>query len=250
MLSSAYELATRAEERRQILSALATAPCLKSLQMAERARNEPGITPEAEVACTQIAKVLLLSEPQAATATLRLVAEHGSNPGIQAAAQSILKQFDSGWRCSGPYRQQGKECMALFDIEFAPEQAGASAVEWRRAPGTTDLTRRGEVDLQTVVAGDHCVVYLKTRVFAPAAQPVGFEIGSDDGIKLWVNGELTHANNKVRGLTPGEDKAKGHLLKGWNDLFVKITQATAGCGMTLVIKNADGSEIPGLRFGP
>jgi len=93
-------------------------------------------------------------------------------------------------------------------------------------------------------------MYLRTRVFVTTAQPVLFEIGSDDGFRLWVNGELVHTNNRIRGLTPGEDRAKGQLRSGWNELFVKLTQATAGCGMTLNLKNSNGSEIPGLRFEP
>lgn len=250
MLQSAYDLAARAEEKRLILSSLATAPNLESLQLAERALNEPGIKPEAEIACSRIATVLLPTEPTSATTLLRRLAEEGSSPEVKTRAQSALKQFDSGWLYAGPYRQAGVECKALFDLAFAPELHGTNQVEWRRASGTADLARPDEVDLQGVVGGDNCVVYLKTRVFAPAAQPVLFEIGSDDGIKLWVNGELTHTNNAIRGLTPGEDKAKGKLQAGWNDLLAKVTQSSAGCGMTLEIKNADGSEISGLRFDP
>jgi hypothetical protein len=87
-------------------------------------------------------------------------------------------------------------------------------------------------------------------VFVPAAQPVIFEIGSDDGIKLWVNDEVIHTNNTIRGIVPGEDRVKGKLRAGWNDLFVKITQSTAGCGFILTIKSPEGGEIPGLRFDP
>jgi hypothetical protein len=78
---------------------------------------------------------------------------------------------------------------------------------------------------------------------------VHLAIGSDDGIKLWVNGELVHANNAVRGLTPGQDRATGQLRPGWNDLLAKITQHTAGCGFTLRIATADGADVPGLLLG-
>jgi HEAT repeat protein len=248
MLSAAYELASRPQEKKLILSALATAPNLESLQLTTRARSQPDIQTEAEVAGAHIAKALLPSEPIAATTALRQLSEQASRPDLRTNAQSILKQFDSGWLYAGPYRQAGLECPALFDIAFAPEQQTADSVEWRRAAGTGDLARRGEVDLRGVVGGDHCVVYLKTRVFSPIALPVLFEIGSDDGIKLWVNGELVHANNAVRGLVPGNDRVNGSLRQGWNDLLAKITQSTAGCGMILKIANTDGLEISGLRF--
>jgi HEAT repeat protein len=247
LLWSAYELATRAEEKRLILSKLATAPNLESLQLATRANDEPEIKTEAEVAGTRIAKALLAFEPTAATTALRRLAEQGSNANVQAGARSILKQFDSGWVYAGPHGRKGLEAMALFDIEFAPERR---EVEWRRAPGTADLSRPGEVDLLSIANREHGVMYLKTRVFVPAAQAVLFEIGSDDGIKLWVNGEVIHTNNTIRGLTPGADRVSGKLRQGWNDLFAKITQATAGFGMILNIKTPTGAEISGLRFNP
>jgi hypothetical protein len=169
---------------------------------------------------------------------------------VRTNAQAILRQLDSGWLCAGPYRQEGKSAQDLFDTAFAPEQAVASEIKWRRAPGSPDLARAGEVVLDGIVGGDHCVVYLKTMAFVPVAQPVNLEIGSDDGIKLWVNGELVHANNAVRGLTPRQDRAKASLREGWNEFKAKITQHTLGCGMTLRVVTEDGKAVPGLRFDP
>jgi HEAT repeat protein len=250
LLQSAFGLATRAEEKRLILSSLASAPNIESLQFVDRALSEPELKTAAEVAALRIATAMLPTEPTAGTTLLRRLVAEGSSPDVKTGAQSALKQFDADWLYTGPYRQAGVECRALFDVTFAPELPDSNQLEWRRASGTADLARRGEVDLADVVGGNDCVVYLKTRVFAPTAQPVSFAIGSDDGIKFWVNGELVHANNAVRGLTSGEDKANGKLRAGWNDLLAKVTQSSAGCGMTLEIKHADGSEIAGLRFDP
>ena len=250
LLKPAYALAARAEEKRLVLAALTGAPHRDALKLAESALTETEIKTEAEITCAQIAKALLTTDPDAAEATLRRLVANGSSLNVRANAQALLKQLDSGWLFAGPYRQKDKVCQELFDIAFAPEQAGASELNWRRAPGSADPARVGEVVLDGVVGGNDCVVYLKTRIFAPAAQPVNFEIGSDDGLKLWVNGGLVHANNAIRGLTPGQDHAKGNLRQGWNDLLAKITQSSAGCGMILRITAADGSDISGLRLDP
>jgi hypothetical protein len=61
---------------------------------------------------------------------------------------------------------------------------------------------------------------------------------------------VIHARNAVRGLTPGEDRAKANLRQGWNELFAKVTQATAGCGLMLNLRQPGGPEIAGLRFDP
>lgn len=249
LLQPAVELASRAEERRLVLSALGSAPHRNSLLLTERALTDRAVSSEAEMACLQIAKALAVSDPDAAEAALRRLMGEGSAT-TRTNAQAILKQFDSGWLCAGPYRREGTSAQDLFDVAFAPEQAGGGHIIWRRAPGASDLSRQGEVVLDKLVGGDHCVVYLTTRVFVPAAQRVNLEIGSDDGVKFWVNGELVHANNAVRGLTPGQDRAAANLRAGWNELLAKITQHTLGCGMTLRIVTADGKEVSGLQFDP
>jgi len=99
------------------------------------------------------------------------------------------------------------------------------------------------------VGGDHCVVYLRTRVHCPSKQAVRLEMGADDGIKVWVDGKLVHANNAIRGLNPDQDKAQAELNEGWNEFLVKITQHTLGCEACLRIRARDGSTIEGLRFG-
>jgi hypothetical protein len=91
------------------------------------------------------------------------------------------------------------------------------------------------------------VVYLKSRVFCSKEQPVSLEIGTDDGVKLWINGALVHANNAVRGFTAGQDKAKATLREGWNDFLVKVTQHTLGCAAAIRVRAADGAPIVGLR---
>jgi HEAT repeat protein len=247
-LAAAFALATRAEEKRLILSGLARVPHPATLALAEQACADPAVKAEAELACLQIARSLGARELAAVESALSRLISGTGDPSMRTNAQSLMKQLDSGWLCAGPYRVAGKQAQELFDIPFAPEQADAGAVAWQRAPGSADLARVGEVDLSGITGGDHCVVYAKARVYVPAAQAVAFAIGSDDGIKLWVNGALVHANNAVRGLTPGQDRATGQLREGWNELLAKITQHTVGCGLTLRISSADGAEVPGLRW--
>jgi HEAT repeat protein len=247
-LAMACALATRAEEKRMILSGLARVPHPTTLGLAEQACADSTVRAEAELACLQIARGLGTSEFSVVESALARLISNTSNASVRTNAQALLKQLDSGWLCAGPYRIAGKQGPELFDVEFAPELPNAATVSWQRAPGSADLARVGEVDLAGIVGGDHAVAYAKTRVYVPTAQTVVFAIGSDDGIKLWVNGALVHANNAVRGLTPDQDRATGQLREGWNDLLAKITQHTVGCGFTLRMISADGAEISDLRW--
>jgi hypothetical protein len=241
-LKPALALATRPEEKRLVIAALAGVPHPEALALAEQACMDTTVRAEAEIACLQIAKTLLTSEPGQSEAALTRLAANAGSPSVRTNAQALMARFESGWLCAGPYRQEGKSGGELFNVAFAPEQPGLGAVTWRVSPGVTDLT--------SVAAGDNCVVYLKTRVFLPAAQPVIFELGSDDGIKLWLNNEMIHANNTDRGMVPGQDRANARPRQGWNDLLAKITQNGGGCGLSLHITTSNGAEIPGLRFDP
>lgn len=95
MLKPAYDLATRVEEKRLVLSALASVVHRDALELAEHALTEPEIKNEAEIACTQIAKALLATDSEAAAASLRRLAENGISLNVRTNAQVILKQFES-----------------------------------------------------------------------------------------------------------------------------------------------------------
>ena len=95
LLKPAYALATRAEEKRLVLAALAATPHREALALAGGALNEPEVKAEAEIACVQIAKALLASDRDAAATTLRRLAAEGSSLTVRTNAQALLKQLDS-----------------------------------------------------------------------------------------------------------------------------------------------------------
>ncbi len=248
LIARVFDLAKRPEQKRLLLSAIAVMPHPTTLAIAERSGADSALKVEAEIACLKIASTLAPSDYSPAELCLARLAETATTLSVRTNARATLKRLKSDWLRAGPYRQNGKQCQELFDVEFAPEKREQGRIDWRRAPGSADLTREGEVDLSSIVGGDHCVVYLKTRVHVDTPRQVLFSIGTDDGMKLWLNGELVHANNAVRGLTPGQDRATGLLKQGWNDLLAKITQHTLGCGMILHITAHDGSALSDLRF--
>jgi hypothetical protein len=232
-----------------ILSGIAQVPHAVTFGLAEQAWADPAVRAEAELASLQIARGLGPSQPALIEPVLTRLVVGTSNPSVRAEARALLNQINSGWLCAGPYRVEGRQTQELFDVAFAPEKTGETAVEWIRAPGFPDAARPGEVDLSGIVNGDHAVVYLKTQVYVPRARKVNIAVGSDDGVKLWVNGELVHANNVIRGLTAGEDRCSAQLRQGTNDFLAKITQHTLGCAFALQITSSEGAAVPGLRIG-
>ena len=103
---------------------------------------------------------------------------------------------------------------------------------------------------RTLGGGENCVAYLRCAVNPAQEREAVLEIGSDDGVKVWLNGEIVHANNVTRGLQPGQDKVPVKLRSGKNDLLLKVTQGGAGWAACARFRAPGGDEIPGLRVQP
>ncbi|HUT36110.1 MAG TPA: HEAT repeat domain-containing protein [Planctomycetota bacterium] len=254
MCEAAMAASQRPEEKKLGLTELASLPHPGALKLAESLCADAAVKAEAEAAAVRIAAALLGSHRAEAKAALDRLAANAS-PATRAAARKALDALDqhvgyvTAWQVAGPYRQQGKQCQELFDIAFPPEQQGAK-VEWKALPPPADPALFWQADLLPIAGGDQCVVYLRTRVFAPRELKGRLEIGTDDGIKLWINGKLVHSNNVMRPIVPGQDKAQATLQEGANDFLLKITQNNMGFAACVRIRAADGSPIQGLRFEP
>ena len=91
------------------------------------------------------------------------------------------------------------------------------------------------------------MIYAKAQIQAPKAMEVEFQAGSDDGLKVWVNGKVVHGNNTNRGLTPGEDHFKVQLNEGWNTVLVKITNGGGNWSFNVQVRDTKGAKIEGLK---
>jgi len=89
---------------------------------------------------------------------------------------------------------------------------------------------------------------VRTRVWSPAEQPARLELGSDDSIKVWLNGKLVHANQVTRGVQPRQDLVRVELRKGWNELLLKVVEHEGGWGFCCRIRKPDGTALDGLRM--
>ena len=116
--------------------------------------------------------------------------------------------------------------------------------EWLQAS-----TPPGLVNFSKLIGGDNRAAYLRNRVWAPVAQDVRLELGSDDGVKVWLNQSVVHANNRPRACRVGEDKVNITLNEGWNELLVKVVQGGGGWAFCGRLVQPDGALTTGLRMG-
>jgi CubicO group peptidase (beta-lactamase class C family) len=77
------------------------------------------------------------------------------------------------------------------------------------------------------------VAYGAAYVFSTTPQKVACLLGSDDAVKVWVNGKLVHENYVFRGVNPGEDRFEVALNAGLNTILVKVLNGVRGWGYSL-----------------
>jgi len=106
----------------------------------------------------------------------------------------------------------------------------------------------GRIGIAEFVGGhDNAAAYLRSRVWSDEQRQAVLELGSDDGVKVWLNGELVHANNVGRALKPGEDKKQVTLKAQWNDLLLKVTNGGGGWEACVRLADSKGKLLDGIK---
>ncbi len=142
--------------------------------------------------------------------------------------------FIRDWNLIGPFDAPD---MSYLQAAYPPEQGvdlsgsyrgkGGRTVEWTRITAPES----GWVKLEDLVLPrEQAVAYGFTCVFAPEERDTQLLIGSDDGVRIWLNDELVHTNPAYRGAYPDQDRIPVRLKQGWNTLLIKVLQGAGGWG--------------------
>jgi len=249
MYQAAMAAAKRPADRKMVLAGLAETPCIETLAIAKTYLKDDTLKAEAVAAAVKIAVTIAGSDKEEARETLQSLVDHLQGDLRRQALNALnFIERDEGfitlWMVSGPYRADGVEAPALFDTVFEPEKGDGSKAKWKAVP-----PNEGVLDLgQLTEPGENCSAYLRTYILSAKAQTARLELGSDDSVKVWLNGEVVHANNCFRGYQPNQDVAKVTLRQGTNVLLVKVTNGGGSWGTGVRIRAEDGGKISGLRF--
>ncbi|NQT27918.1 ADP-ribosylglycohydrolase family protein [candidate division KSB1 bacterium] len=157
------------------------------------------------------------------------------------------EEFIHIWEVSKPYTKKGVEPDDLLDIAFEPER-NIDAVVWKQIPMGEKGYSRWLVELDKFIKGENRVAYIRNEIWSETDLDVVMELGSDDGVKVWINGKLIHTNNIFRGCNAGEDKVPVHLNAGWNTCMMKISQGTGGWAAAVNIVDENKEAIKSLKY--
>ncbi len=248
LLKEALKVATRPGEKKLALAQIGSIPSPEALQVVEQVLNDPGVGDEAALASIAIAEKLAASQPGLAREAAGRVMTQSKQPEVLSRAWKLRGAAAAGpfirdWAVAGPFSKPGVNgAIAVFDVAFPPEKSGET-VPWRAVPAAD------QVNLAGLFPGrESCAAYLRSRLVAAQDTMAVLLLGSDDGVKAWVNGEVVHANNVDRGDVPDQDVAIIELKKGANDLMLKITQGGAGWSCHARVVGVDGQPMKDLRL--
>jgi hypothetical protein len=255
---SVLETAKRTEEKKQAIAGLAQLPSLGALELLQGCMKDATLSGDATSAAIRLARQIGPVYSKQAKAALEEIKSQATSEDVKKEVDKALQAlknvgqspdgFILAWMLSGPYMQEGKDGAALFNAPFVPEKAGAKA-EWRPVivpPGGPS----GLVEIDKIFGGNNRVGYLKTQITSAKGQDALLEIGSDDGVKVWLNGRVVHANNAIRPCTPDQDKVKVKLKQGANTLLVKVTQGGGEWTVCCRLRTPDGKGLDGVTVTP
>jgi len=257
MLAEALASTTRPEDARSALSALAGIRHPSALALAVRYLDNAELKDEAASAVVAIAPMVKSADPDAALDALKKAGAASGDVEIRKKTWEAIVDFDShgdyltAWKIAGPYEKAGIADEGLLDELFQPEAADWETAKWNRVNLNPESEKPWQVDVNYATGGgDHRVVYLKTTVVSPANIKETMELGSDDGVKVWLNGKVVHAKNEFRPVKDGEDKVRVSLRKGPNTILVKLTQLNGEWGLSMRFRTTKGGRIAGLKASP
>lgn len=260
LLKSVLDTAKRPDEKREAIAGLADVPLPGAADAIQPFLKDGTLALDAATALARLGKDL---GPMYRTRFLAMMQEIKAMPAAtdalkQTADEAIramnnVGQTDgylTGWLLAGPFTKAGKGGQQLFDEVFDPEKAGAPGVAWKAVSAVPHRNARIVRLDQLTGGGNDRVAYLRTKIDSEKDQEVTLEAGSDDGIKVWLNGQVVISENGVHPCNPGQNKAKLNLKSGANVLLVKVTQGGGEWEACLRLRGNAGGETAGLSVAP
>lgn len=105
-----------------------------------------------------------------------------------------------------------------------PISVNGKELNWQLISWKDDI-----VDLDSIYKHpDFVYAYALSEIKADAPGNAFLAVGSDDGIKVWLNGKLVHDNWVPRGVNKDEDLVPVTLVKGSNQLLLKVQDIRGG----------------------
>lgn len=147
---------------------------------------------------------------------------------VDEAFLDKLPETSSHWLLAGPFPAERRE--DSFAVAYGPEtdtlldrtRSFPGGAMWRYFAPMRD-------GVLTPLEAGNTATYLGKRIYSPSERRLRVSLGSDDGIRVFVNGADVFSRETDRGLLADQDRAEFTLRRGMNTVVLKIAN-TGGPG--------------------
>jgi HEAT repeat protein len=250
------------EATRAALAGVAALGDPASLEPVRALVGRPELADDVDRARVALAVSLARTDRDGAVAELDAVCTGSASRGVRADAAERLRElgvdtsayarrrgFLTSWYVCGPLTGQaigtqpfGPAGPAFPGRELEQASAGAGLPPWERVE-STDLD--GVLDLDALLDPNTNVCAYAMWDVRVTSGPTDLllRLGSDDGVAVWLNGELVHVNDVARGLSVDSDEVPVTLREGANVLLVQVTQGGGDWGLCVRACSPDGAPL-------
>jgi hypothetical protein len=171
--------------------------------------------------------------------------------GLDAFVLQPIRKFIPEWYMIGPFPnpRDAKLHRLGIDIPYPPEKEidlakSYPGVDGKPVQWTLDKTPpNGRMDLYKYDPYEMVVVYALTYVYTQKEQELPLLLGSDDGVKVFLNDREIHRVLMVRVVKVDQDRVPLKLTKGWNKLMLKIENNAGGYNFYARVLDPEGSLV-------
>jgi hypothetical protein len=161
-------------------------------------------------------------------------------------------KFLRTWQLLGPLASAPE---TGYDKIYAPEKEAINLVKeydgikgkvrWKLHQAKSDL-----IDLRRFYShSDKGVAVAVCWLYSEQKRPAVFSIGSDDGMKFWLERKLIFGHDGLRAALPGQNQTQIELKAGWQEVLVKVDNRGGNeWGFYLEVQDPRTKRpLPGLR---
>ena len=173
------------------------------------------------------------------------MAETDGHSDISAFVKRVkaANEFISDWQIIGPFENPDGKGLKIsyppekeFIVDKAYEGLGGSKVKWQSysnpLSGYIDFTKLFKMHEQGVT-----YAYRVFKMDEDKQLKVG--IGSNDGVRMWLNGNLVLDHQTKRRAEPNQEILNLHFKTGDNTILIKVDQFGAGWGFYFSMLEGD-----------
>ncbi|HUG92778.1 MAG TPA: tetratricopeptide repeat protein, partial [Planctomycetaceae bacterium] len=166
-----------------------------------------------------------------AAADLTRAVELNASPGLDAALTEfwVAGPYAEDFRTAQPPERQLDPTQSIPGLTNDSEATPALSSWESAAADASGFLDFGEVFGRT----EHISAYALAYVYSRSDQEVTVFSGSDDDLRLWLNGELIHEHPHPRPPFPDQDRVPAKLQRGWNTVLAKVVNRGGRHGLFL-----------------